>query len=199
LSAEQRRRRLGAPTKSKRDISAVISNAECALDPHNYRTEPILGEVNHVGGSESRNRFADVAFLMNTLSTLIGIAAFKRDGSSANATGDTSLRRGSGGACHTWSSLRTTGSTGNKREYLDCNSVANQTESRKPDCHRELRKMRRFARARFARDPGKKFKVWNIRSDLSHGAVAMARRDFLSCDLNSKNTKPMICFLNLFV
>jgi len=75
-------------------MSAVISNPECALDPHNYRTEPILGEVNYAGGSESRNRFADVAFLMNTLSTLIGIAGFERDGSSADATGDTSLRRG---------------------------------------------------------------------------------------------------------
>jgi len=95
--------------KSRRDTSIVIGYAEWALDPHNYRTEPILREVNYTGRSKSRNGLTDVAFLMNALSALIGMAGFERDGSSADAAGDTSLRRGSDRACHTWSSLRTTG------------------------------------------------------------------------------------------
>jgi hypothetical protein len=33
--------------------------------------------------------------------------------------------------------------------------------------------MRRFDSARLAINPSKKFKVWNIRSNLSHGAVPM--------------------------
>jgi hypothetical protein len=67
------------------DTLIVIGYANCALETHHDRTEPIFGEMNYAGGSESRNRFTDVTFLMDTLSTLIGVAGFERDGFGADA------------------------------------------------------------------------------------------------------------------
>jgi hypothetical protein len=70
------------------------------LEPHNYRTEPILGELNCAGCPESRNRFPDVAFFMNAGSMLIGLAGFEWEGYCADAADDALSRRKFDGACH---------------------------------------------------------------------------------------------------
>src|ERR1700676_3500735 len=86
-----------------------------ALEANYDRAEPIFREVNDAAYSESRNRFTNVTFLVNALSVLVGTAGFERDGCSADTAEYVSLRRGSDGACHAWSSLRTTESTGKTR------------------------------------------------------------------------------------
>lgn len=160
------KRRLAEP-HCRCDFSVSQSGAEGAPDPYDYGTEPILGEASYAGRSESRNRFTDVAFFVHTFSMLVRHACFERDGDFTNAADNTSWIRGASRACHTWSSLRTTsdyGITGNKSDYLGCNSVTNRSEARKSDSHRELRKLRRFPQPRLACHPGKKFKVCIIRS-----------------------------------
>ena len=46
-------------------FSIVISYAESEVEPHSYRTEPVLEEVNCAASLELRNRLTDVALLMN--------------------------------------------------------------------------------------------------------------------------------------
>jgi hypothetical protein len=55
-----------------------------------------------------------------------------------------------------------------EREMQDCNSVTNLLKSRKPDWDRELRKLRRFAGARFGSEASKKFQARKPSPEHSH-------------------------------
>jgi len=56
---------------------AIFQQLSAMVWTARLRTEPVLWKVNCAVSSESRNRLADVALLMNSFSALISLAGFE--------------------------------------------------------------------------------------------------------------------------